>query len=132
MDLATFERLLTPAGQRVLARAEELHDAGVDALRSGEQVRRLALEESGDAPPGAAADLAATVRLAGLEAEVSEVPGLEGEIAAREAEQWLPGLRARLADRLADSVTIEISTVRTDPWDFVVGAEPPAGPGGMS
>ncbi len=59
MDLATFERLLTPAGQRVLGRAEELHAAGVDALRAGEQVRRLALEEYGDAPPGAAADLAA-------------------------------------------------------------------------
>lgn len=44
---------------------------------------------------------------------------------------WLPGLRARLADRLADSVTIEISTVRTDPWDFVVGAQPPTDAGGM-
>ena len=36
-----------------------------------------------------------------------------------------------LADRLADSVTIEISTVRTDPWDFVVGAQPPTDAGGM-
>jgi dinuclear metal center YbgI/SA1388 family protein len=44
---------------------------------------------------------------------------------------WLPGLRARLAERLADSVTIEISTVRTDPWDFVVGAQPPNDAGGM-
>ncbi|QIK65440.1 SAM-dependent methyltransferase [Nocardioides sp. HDW12B] len=59
MDLATFERLLTPAGRRVLALAEELHAAGVDALRAGEQVRRLALAEHADAPPGAAADLAA-------------------------------------------------------------------------
>ena len=59
MDLATFERLLTPAGQRVLARAEELHEAGVEALRAGEQVRRLALAELAHAPPGAAGDLAA-------------------------------------------------------------------------
>ena len=40
MDLATFERLLTPAGQQVLARAEALHAEGVDALRAGEVLRR--------------------------------------------------------------------------------------------
>lgn len=59
MDLATFERLLTPAGQRVLERAEALHAEGVDALRAGESLRRFALESYGDVPPGAAADLAA-------------------------------------------------------------------------
>ncbi|WP_377536677.1 Nif3-like dinuclear metal center hexameric protein [Ornithinimicrobium tianjinense] len=42
---------------------------------------------------------------------------------------WLPGLRDRLAAALPDSVSIEISTVRTDPWDFVVGATPPPEPG---
>jgi dinuclear metal center YbgI/SA1388 family protein len=44
---------------------------------------------------------------------------------------WLPGLRALLRGRLPDSVTVEISTVRTDPWDFVVGAQPPTDAGGM-
>lgn len=44
---------------------------------------------------------------------------------------WLPGLRERLAAALPDSVSIEISTVRTDPWDFVVGAQPPTDAGGM-
>ncbi|GGK61322.1 Nif3-like dinuclear metal center hexameric protein [Ornithinimicrobium pekingense] len=44
---------------------------------------------------------------------------------------WLPALRARLQERLAASVTLEISTVRTDPWDFVVGAQPPTDAGGM-
>lgn len=43
---------------------------------------------------------------------------------------WLPGLRERLAAALPDSVAIEISTVRTDPWDFVVGAQPPHDAGG--
>ncbi|MDO5739513.1 MAG: Nif3-like dinuclear metal center hexameric protein [Ornithinimicrobium sp.] len=44
---------------------------------------------------------------------------------------WLPGLRDRLAAALPDTVSIEISTVRTDPWDFVVGAQPPTDAGGM-
>ena len=43
---------------------------------------------------------------------------------------WLPGLRDRLRAALPDSVTIEISTVRTDPWDFVVGARTPDDAGG--
>lgn len=34
---------------------------------------------------------------------------------------WLPGLRQMLLDRL--DVAIELSAVRTDPWDFVVGCE---------
>lgn len=38
---------------------------------------------------------------------------------------WLPGLRDRLAAQLGDSVDIRLSTVRTDPWDFVVGAHGP-------
>lgn len=38
---------------------------------------------------------------------------------------WLPGLRDRLAARLGDSVDVRLSTVRTDPWDFVVGASGP-------
>ncbi|SOC54886.1 Nif3-like dinuclear metal center hexameric protein [Ornithinimicrobium cerasi] len=42
---------------------------------------------------------------------------------------WLPVLRERLAAGLPDSVSIAISTVRTDPWDFVVGAAPPTDPG---
>ena len=43
---------------------------------------------------------------------------------------WLPQLRQALLDRLPDSVAVEISTVRTDPWDFVVGARPPHDAGG--
>lgn len=43
---------------------------------------------------------------------------------------WLPQLREALAARLPDSVAIDISTVRTDPWDFVVGAQPPHDAGG--
>ncbi|MFX0539375.1 Nif3-like dinuclear metal center hexameric protein [Ornithinimicrobium sp. Y1847] len=35
---------------------------------------------------------------------------------------WLPGLRDRLAAELPQHVGIEISTVCTDPWDFVVDA----------
>ncbi|WP_192498553.1 Nif3-like dinuclear metal center hexameric protein [Ornithinimicrobium pratense] len=38
---------------------------------------------------------------------------------------WLPGLRDRLAARLGGSVDICLSSVRTDPWDFVVGAGGP-------
>lgn len=44
---------------------------------------------------------------------------------------WLPDLRERLAARLAESVSIEISTVRTDPWNFVVGAQSPTDAGGL-
>jgi dinuclear metal center YbgI/SA1388 family protein len=43
---------------------------------------------------------------------------------------WLPQLRERLTAVLPASVTIDISTVRTDPWDFVVGAVPSPDPGG--
>lgn len=38
---------------------------------------------------------------------------------------WLPGLRDLLVERLGDSVEVRISEVRTDPWDFVVGASIP-------
>ena len=40
---------------------------------------------------------------------------------------WLPGLAQRLLGELgaaADRLEVHISTVRTDPWDFVVGAQP--------
>ena len=40
---------------------------------------------------------------------------------------WLPGLQERLAAALPAGVAVEISTVRTDPWDFVVGARSPEG-----
>jgi dinuclear metal center YbgI/SA1388 family protein len=39
---------------------------------------------------------------------------------------WLPGLAQRLLGELgaaADRLEVHISTVRTDPWDFVVGAQ---------
>ena len=36
---------------------------------------------------------------------------------------WLPGLRELLLSRLGGSVEVEISGVRTDPWDFVVGCD---------
>ena len=39
---------------------------------------------------------------------------------------WLPLVRDLLTERLGGSVSISLSTVRTDPWDFVVGARPPA------
>ena len=51
---------------------------------------------------------------------------------------WLAGAAARVraavaaAHEEASKVETHISTLRTDPWDFVVGAEPPAGPGGTS
>ncbi|WP_406831221.1 Nif3-like dinuclear metal center hexameric protein [Pedococcus sp. KACC 23699] len=46
---------------------------------------------------------------------------------------WLAGAARRLEAALADAdpaasrVETHISTLRTDPWDFVVGAEPPGG-----
>jgi dinuclear metal center YbgI/SA1388 family protein len=51
---------------------------------------------------------------------------------------WLAGAAERVRAAIAASadgtpkVETHISTLRTDPWDFVVGAEPPAGPGGTS
>ena len=50
---------------------------------------------------------------------------------------WLAGAAQRLVGALADAgwppstVDTHISTLRTDPWDFVVGADSPA-PGGPS
>ena len=40
MDLATFERLRSPEGERALARAVELYADGGDPVRAGEQLRR--------------------------------------------------------------------------------------------
>ena len=40
---------------------------------------------------------------------------------------WLRGLAGRLGAELGDRVEIHISTLRTDPWTFVVGAEGPGG-----
>lgn len=51
---------------------------------------------------------------------------------------WLAGAAVRVRTAIAatgdgtSKVETHISTLRTDPWDFVVGAEPPAGPGGTS
>jgi dinuclear metal center YbgI/SA1388 family protein len=51
---------------------------------------------------------------------------------------WLAGAAERVRAAVAAGgdearkVEIHISTLRTDPWDFVVGAEPPPGPGGTS
>ena len=51
---------------------------------------------------------------------------------------WLAGAAERVRAAIADGgdeaskVETHISTLRTDPWDFVVGAQPPAGPGGTS
>jgi dinuclear metal center YbgI/SA1388 family protein len=51
---------------------------------------------------------------------------------------WLAGAAERVRAAVAaggdeaSKVEIHISTLRTDPWDFVVGAEPPPGPGGTS
>jgi dinuclear metal center YbgI/SA1388 family protein len=51
---------------------------------------------------------------------------------------WLTGAAERLRTAVAaggdeaHKVETHISTLRTDPWDFVVGAEPPPGPGGTS
>jgi dinuclear metal center YbgI/SA1388 family protein len=51
---------------------------------------------------------------------------------------WLAGAAERERAAVAAGgdearkVEIHISTLRTDPWDFVVGAEPPPGPGGTS
>ncbi len=40
MDLATFERLRSPAGAQALARATQLYADGVDPVRAGERLRR--------------------------------------------------------------------------------------------
>jgi putative NIF3 family GTP cyclohydrolase 1 type 2 len=40
---------------------------------------------------------------------------------------WLTSLAGRLAAALGDRVEVHISTLRTDPWTFVVGAEAPGG-----
>jgi dinuclear metal center YbgI/SA1388 family protein len=51
---------------------------------------------------------------------------------------WLAGAAERVRAAIADGgegapkVETHISTLRTDPWDFVVGAQSPAGPGGTS
>jgi dinuclear metal center YbgI/SA1388 family protein len=51
---------------------------------------------------------------------------------------WLAGAADRVRAAIADSgdeaskVETHISTLRTDPWDFVVGAQSPAGLGGTS
>ena len=51
---------------------------------------------------------------------------------------WLASAAARVRAAVAargdeaSKVETHISTLRTDPWDFVVGAETPAGPGGTS
>jgi putative NIF3 family GTP cyclohydrolase 1 type 2 len=51
---------------------------------------------------------------------------------------WLGGAAQRLLAALtaagfeSSRVETHISTLRTDPWDFVVGAEPPQGNGGTS
>lgn len=51
---------------------------------------------------------------------------------------WLAGAAERVRGAIADGsdgapkVETHISTLRTDPWDFVVGAESPAGLGGTS
>ncbi len=34
---------------------------------------------------------------------------------------WLPRLREELTDRCTETLTVTVSTIRTDPWDFVVG-----------
>lgn len=38
---------------------------------------------------------------------------------------WLPGLADRLRSALGQDLLVHLSTVRTDPWDFVVGARGP-------
>ena len=40
---------------------------------------------------------------------------------------WLTSLAGRLGAALGDRVEVHISTLRTDPWTFVVGAEAPGG-----
>src|SRR5690349_18496084 len=40
MDLATFERLRSPEGRRVLARAVELYAGGADPVRAGAVLRK--------------------------------------------------------------------------------------------
>jgi hypothetical protein len=59
MDLATFERLRSPAGRQVLARAVELYGEGADPVRAGAALRR-----DTDADLAAAAMGQAALRLA--------------------------------------------------------------------
>ena len=109
VDLATLERLLTPAGQRVLARAEELHAEGVDALRAGEVLRRVALEAYADGPPGAAADLAAaatTQAVLRARAVAKRGPGAARLLLTPDGLQQAtrPEISSRRATRLAASL----------------------------
>ena len=110
------------------------------------QVRRVALlGGAGDFAFGAVRSSGADVYVT---ADLRHHPALEAREEARAAARaggagtpylvdaghyatewlWLPGLRERLAHRLGASVDIEISAVRTDPWDFVVGARGPSEP----
>ncbi len=64
MDLATFERLRSPAGLTVLARAVELYAGGADPVRAGAQLRREADPDLAAAAMGQAAlRLAARAKL---------------------------------------------------------------------
>lgn len=59
VDLATYERLVTPAGTSLLQRATELRAAGVDDLRAGELLRQ---ESPGDPDLAAAVMAQAALR----------------------------------------------------------------------
>ncbi len=145
-----------PGATTLAALARALHDAlpptagGVRVSGPADApVRRVAvLGGAGDSAFGAVRRSGADVYVT---ADLRHHPALEAREEARAAERgggagtpylvdaghfasewlWLPGLRALLSERLDASVTIEISTVRTDPWDFVVGAQPPTDAGGM-
>ncbi|GAA4722870.1 Nif3-like dinuclear metal center hexameric protein [Pedococcus ginsenosidimutans] len=111
---------------------------------AGATVRRVAVMG------GAGDDLFDAVRAAGADvyvtADLRHHPVLEAREEARGGTPylvdaghwateslWLEGAAQRLEDALAGTgeahhkVETHISTLRTDPWDFVVGAEPPGG-----
>ncbi|WP_131105058.1 Nif3-like dinuclear metal center hexameric protein [Ornithinimicrobium sufpigmenti] len=135
----SLQQLASRLAERLPATAGGIRVSG----RPEAQVRRVAvLGGAGDSSFGAVRRSGADVYVT---ADLRHHPALEAREEARAAARaggpgtpylvdaghyatewlWLPGLRERLAARLGASVDIRLSTVRTDPWDFVVGASGP-------
>jgi SAM-dependent methyltransferase len=109
VDLATFERLRSPAGQQLLRRARALHDEGTPPLRAGDLLRREAHElgESADVVAAALTQVELRARaVAKLRAEAGHLyltsDGLQQatrpEIASRRA--------ARLVELVGDRAAV--------------------------
>jgi len=132
-----------PAPTTLASFATELH-AALPAAASGLRVAGPpdATVETVAVLGGAGDDQFDAVRVSGADvyvtADLRHHPALEAREEARGGPPylvdaghwsseavWLPALRDALADALR--VEVDISTVRTDPWDFTVGATTPGG-----